>query len=139
MATQTKVKYELDHATDNGVRHFIIHGPLPNGLNDKWGYPICDSMNRHHCISPEEDEANGQLILRGLNILGEKLKYRRVLLGEEGDKKDFFFEIWSSRGVVFQTICREVPAEEESFDEDERFCRLIAEEMSALESARLDL
>lgn len=64
-------KFQLDHATDSGtkMRYFIIHGPLPKGLTiDAYGYPICDSMNRHHCISPEEDEANGQMIVAALNV-----------------------------------------------------------------------
>ena len=62
-------KFELDHATDSGAgtQYFIIHGPLPKGIAREYGYPICDSMNRHHCISPEEDEANGKMVLRALN------------------------------------------------------------------------
>lgn len=60
-SSHTSGPFELDHATDNGTRHFIVHGKLPGGLNAEFGYPICDSLNRHHCVSPEEDEANGKL------------------------------------------------------------------------------
>ena len=64
------MKYELDHAVDstNRMRYFIVHGPLPKDLaKDAYGYPICDSMNRHHCISPEEDDAIGEMIIDSLN------------------------------------------------------------------------
>jgi len=64
---KTQTPFELDHANDNGIRYFIVHGPLPAGLSAHYGYPICDSMNRHHCISPEEDEANGREIVAALN------------------------------------------------------------------------
>jgi hypothetical protein len=77
-------QYELDHATEfshigDGDRYFIIHGPLPDGLNPEYGYPICDSMNRHYCISPEEDEANGQRILQALNGYADLEKQNKEL------------------------------------------------------------
>lgn len=91
MATQKeKQKYtagpfELDHATDDGTRHFIVHGELPEGLNASYGYPICDSLNRHHCVSPEEDEANGHLFAASWDML-EALKGIWELLtpGQQG-------------------------------------------------------
>jgi hypothetical protein len=64
-------QYELDHATDGGNRYFIVHGQLPTGINTEYGYPICDSMNRHHGISPEEDESHGKTIVAALNIGAE--------------------------------------------------------------------
>lgn len=77
--------FELDHATDSGTksRYFIVHGPLPKGLTaDAYGYPICDSMNRHHCISPEEDEANGKVIVHALNCYGELLAALKAIMPE---------------------------------------------------------
>jgi hypothetical protein len=68
MSDETQGPFELDHATDAGNRHFIIHGKLPPGLNAEYGYPICDSLNRHHCVSPEEDEANGKLFAAAWNL-----------------------------------------------------------------------
>jgi hypothetical protein len=77
-------KYELDHAKTDGVRYFIIHGPLPKGLTaDAYGYPICDSMNRHHSISPEEDEANGKLVVAALNIATEIQRIMEVYREQE--------------------------------------------------------
>ncbi len=38
---------------------------LPKELSQKdasYGYPLADTMNRHYCISPEEDAANARLI-----------------------------------------------------------------------------
>jgi hypothetical protein len=59
--------WELDSAKieprgGDEARYQIIHGQLPKGINGDFGYPIADTMNRHHCISPEEDAANGRLI-----------------------------------------------------------------------------
>ncbi len=83
MATKAKV-FELDHAKDGENRYFIVHGMLPSGLTDKaYGYPICDSMNRHHCISPEEDDANGKLIVATLNIGAEIKRIMEVYREQE--------------------------------------------------------
>jgi hypothetical protein len=82
--------YELDHAKDSmsGSRYFIVHGPIPKGINDHYGYPICDSMNRHHCISPEEDDANGELIVRALNCHNELLAALKAIMAEGWGKDD---------------------------------------------------
>ena len=69
MSTHSKGPFELDHATDDGTRHFIVHGELPKGLNASYGYPICDSLIRHHCVPPEEDEANGRLFAASWDML----------------------------------------------------------------------
>lgn len=54
--------WELDSAKDGDGRYQIINGQLPKGINGDFGYSVADTMNRHHCISPEEDEANAKLI-----------------------------------------------------------------------------
>jgi hypothetical protein len=54
--------WELDSAKD-GTRYHIIHGQAPPGINGEFGYPVADTMNRHPSISPEEDEANGLLLV----------------------------------------------------------------------------
>ena len=74
-------KYELDHAKEGDTRYFIIHGPSP----DKYSYPICDSMNRHHCISPEEDESNGKKILASLRIGAQIQEIMRVYREQSPD------------------------------------------------------
>lgn len=62
-------KWELDSAKDGDSRYFVIHGQIPKGINAQFGYPVCDTMNRHHCISPDEDEANARLIAAGPDLL----------------------------------------------------------------------
>jgi hypothetical protein len=62
-------KWELDSAKDGDGRYFVIHGQLPKGINGDFGYPVCDTMNRHHCISPDEDEANARLIAAAPELL----------------------------------------------------------------------
>ena len=60
--------WELDSAKMEGTvdTHYqIIHGQLPKELSQKdaaYDYPVADTMNRHYCISPEEDRANAYLI-----------------------------------------------------------------------------
>lgn len=60
--------WELDSAKDD-TRYFVIHGQLPKGIKGDFGYPVCDTMNRHHCISPDEDEANAKLIAAAPELL----------------------------------------------------------------------
>jgi hypothetical protein len=74
-------KWTLDSAKDGGGGYYVIHGQLPKGINGDFGYPVCDTMNRHHCISPEEDEANARLIATApelLKALEGMLAYLRV-------------------------------------------------------------
>lgn len=54
--------WERDSAKDGDSSYQIIHGQLPKGINGDFGYPVADTMNRHHCVSPEEDQANGHLL-----------------------------------------------------------------------------
>lgn len=61
--------WELDSAKDGDSRYQIINGQLPKGINGDFGYPVADTMNRHHCIAPEEDEANGQLLAAAPEML----------------------------------------------------------------------
>lgn len=74
------VTWELDHGKENGSRYFIVHGPVPKGINAEYGYPVCDSMNRHHCISPDEDEANGRLIAQAPTLLQVLIEGRDLVL-----------------------------------------------------------
>jgi hypothetical protein len=67
--TNVDKKWELDSAKDGDTRYFVIHGQLPKGINGDFGYPVCDTMNRHHCISPDEDEANAKLIAAAPELL----------------------------------------------------------------------
>jgi hypothetical protein len=65
--------WNLDSAKMEGTvdsRYQIIHGQLPKELSQKdaaYGYPVADTMNRHYCISPEEDAANARLIVQAVN------------------------------------------------------------------------
>lgn len=70
--------WELDSAKDGDTRYFVIHGQLPPGINGDFGYPVCDSSNRHHAISPEEDAANARLIAAA----PEMLKQLIALVGQ---------------------------------------------------------
>lgn len=63
--------WEVDYAKDGDSRYYIIHGQLPKGINGDFGYPICDSMNRHHCIAPDEDAANFTLIATAPELLAQ--------------------------------------------------------------------
>jgi hypothetical protein len=60
--SHTPGPWEIDTAKDRDGRHHIIHGPVPNGVNPDFGYPICDTSNRHHCITPREDADNAHLL-----------------------------------------------------------------------------
>ena len=61
--------WEFDSGKDGGSRYQIINGQLPKGINGDFGYPVADTMNRHHCIAPEEDEANARLIAAAPELL----------------------------------------------------------------------
>lgn len=73
--SHTAGPWELDSAKDDerNIYH-IVHGPVPQGVNPDFGYPICDTMNRHHCVSPEEDAANAHIMAAAWEML-EALKY----------------------------------------------------------------
>ena len=66
MATNASVgPWELDSgkfSSDDASRYQIIHAQIPKGIKGDFGYPVADTMNRHHCVSPDEDEANGKLL-----------------------------------------------------------------------------
>lgn len=73
--------WELDSAKDADGRYFIINGQAPKGINKDFGYPVADTMNRHHCISPDEDEANARILAAApetLRALENLLAYLRV-------------------------------------------------------------
>ena len=77
--------FELDGAKDGDNHYFIVHGQLPKGLNASYGYPICDSMNRHHCVSPEEDAANGKLFAAAWDLREAlKLVWDSLSEGQQG-------------------------------------------------------
>jgi hypothetical protein len=67
--TQTPGPWELDSAKDGDSRYFVIHGQIPAGINADFGYPVADTMNRHHCVAPDEDEANARLISSAPQLL----------------------------------------------------------------------
>jgi hypothetical protein len=75
MSAHTPGPWELDSAKDDERNvYFIIHGKIPAGINPDFAYPICDTMNRHHCVTPEEDAANARVMAAALKML-EALKY----------------------------------------------------------------
>lgn len=67
--SHTPGPWEIDTAKDRDGRHHIIHGPVPNGVNPDFGYPICDTSNRHHCITPREDADNARLLAASPQLL----------------------------------------------------------------------
>jgi hypothetical protein len=67
--SHTPGPWEIDTAKDRDGRHHIIHGPVPNGVNPDFGYPICDTSNRHHCITPQEDAYNTHLLKAAPELL----------------------------------------------------------------------
>jgi len=74
MTTESTPKFvpgpwELDSAKDGDSTYQIIHGQLPLGIKGDYGYPVCDTMNRHFCISPDEDRANARLIAAAPDML----------------------------------------------------------------------
>lgn len=115
--------FELDHATDEQRnRYFIIHGSLPKGLNPGYGYPICDSINRHHCISPEEDEAHGEMILEALNGMellktacADALSHLRVAHKQSTPQDDCIImgHVWDAIEILAKALGqkREIEAE----------------------------
>ncbi len=73
--------WELDFAKDGGCRYQIIMGQLPKELTQKdaaYGYPIADTMNRHYCVSPEEDEANARLIAAAPEMLDMLVRIKNM-------------------------------------------------------------
>jgi hypothetical protein len=77
--------WQLDSAKDGDTRYHIIHAQLPPGINADFGYPVADTMNRHHNISPVEDLANALLIaaapelLEALEMYSSETKHDRPL------------------------------------------------------------
>jgi hypothetical protein len=71
--SHTRGPWELDTAKDRDGRYHIVNGPIPSGINPEFGYPVCDTSNRHHCITPKEDAANARLIAAAPELL-EALK-----------------------------------------------------------------
>jgi hypothetical protein len=69
MMEHTPGPWILDSAKDGDSRYQIIHGQLPKGINGDFGYPIADTMNRHHCIAPEEDADNGRILASAWDML----------------------------------------------------------------------
>lgn len=52
----------IKERTDDGIGQFEIVAPTPEGLNPAWAYSVANTLNRHHCISPDEDRANAHLL-----------------------------------------------------------------------------
>lgn len=81
MSVHTPGPWEADGAKDGENHYYQIDGPTPKGLDPKWPYTVADTLNRHHCISPEEDAANAHLIAAApvlLKSLEGLLEYLRV-------------------------------------------------------------
>jgi hypothetical protein len=81
--------WELDSAKDGDGRYQIVHGQLPKGLSGAFGYPIADTMNRHYCVSPEEDAANGKVLASAW---------------EMAEALEMAFE-WEKDCPVFEAVC----------------------------------
>lgn len=90
--------WELDSAKDGDTRYFVIHGQLPKGINGDFGYPVCDTMNRHHCISPEEDEANAKLIAAAPEMAD--LLSRAITHVTHGPKKEEVETVLRKAGIL---------------------------------------
>lgn len=69
MSVHTPGPWEADGAKDGENHYYQIDGPTPKGLDPKWPYTVADTLNRHHCISPEEDAANGKLMAAAPELL----------------------------------------------------------------------
>jgi len=88
----TSGPWDFDGCTDDGrvscggaPAYYQIDAPTPEGLNAKLPYTVCDTVNRHHCISPEEDLANARLISAApelLNALRWSIKHDGECLGD---------------------------------------------------------
>jgi hypothetical protein len=67
--------WDFDGCTDTGkpsggdARYHQIDGPTPKGINPSFPYTVADTLNRHHCITPEEDAANARLISAAPELL----------------------------------------------------------------------
>jgi hypothetical protein len=67
----TKGQWEAEFRTDRPSEpgYWVVIGDV---MRDCAG-PVADTLNRHHCITPEEDEANARLIATAPRMLA-KLK-----------------------------------------------------------------
>lgn len=68
--------WDFDGCSDTGkpssgdnCRYHQIDAPTPEHLATSFHYTVADTMNRHHCISPEEDSANARLIAAAPELL----------------------------------------------------------------------
>lgn len=63
----TKGQWEADFHTDlpSEPGYWVVIGEMMTGV---YG-PVADTLNRHHCISPDEDRANAKLIAAAPDLL----------------------------------------------------------------------
>jgi hypothetical protein len=102
--------WELDSAKDTDGRYHIINGQVPKGINADFGYPVADTMNRHHCISPEEDQGNGQLLaaapmlykaLKQIEERMERWEKFGIQSGMKGKDADFYdLKLYASYAIA---------------------------------------
>jgi hypothetical protein len=60
--------WEAEQAHERQDLWWDIEGAMPKGLTPG-RYNIADTMNRHHCVSPDEDRANARLIAAAPELL----------------------------------------------------------------------
>jgi len=61
--------YECEEDEFGDSRYYRIQGPTPKGLGTEFPYNVADTLNRHFCITPEEDRANARLIAAAPELL----------------------------------------------------------------------
>lgn len=67
--------WEADCAKDGPLRyHQIDAARVEEKIGTDYPYTVSDTMNRHHTITPEEDESNARLIAAAPELL-EALKW----------------------------------------------------------------
>lgn len=80
--------WDTEHKFDsprpaNNPGWYELNAPLPDGLNPNYGeYSIADSMNRHHCVSPDEDAANFAFFAHARTALPQALDIIEQQAGE---------------------------------------------------------
>lgn len=74
----TKGRWEAEFRSDRPSEpgYWVVIGEV---MRDCFG-PVADTLNRHHCISPEEDEANARV----LAAAPELLKRAKIMLAAFG-------------------------------------------------------
>lgn len=85
----TPGSWEADRAYDGDNHYYQIDGPTPKGVNPRFPYTVADTMNRHHCISPEEDRDNAYLIAAAPDLLAALEMYEEAIGDLEGQPVEY--------------------------------------------------